>query len=108
MYARFFHRRALKGRILQRCRLPWTHIGQRVAGPDVGFPDAPGGQQGIEVVVIAGHQVICGALEHLGVYNVDAVGVQRQRIMRQGPASIKREITAGSCSGLQHSWRCTE
>ena len=63
-----------------------TYVGQRVARPDVGFPDAPGGQQGVEVVVIAGHQVICGALEHLGVHNVDAVGVQRQRIMRQGPA----------------------
>ena len=85
-----------------------TYVGQRVARPDVGFPDAPGGQQGVEVVVIAGHQVICGALEHLGVHNVDAVGVQRQRIMRQGPASIKRQIAACSRSGLRHSWRCTE
>ena len=64
-----------------------TYVGQRVAGPDVGFPDAPGGQQGIEVVVIAGDQMICGALEDLGVHNVDAVGVQRQGIMRQCPAS---------------------
>ena len=90
------------------CMTARAYIGQRVAGPDVGFSDAPGGQQSVEVVVIAGHQMICGALEHLGVYNVDAVGVQRQRIMRQGPASTKREITACSCSGLRHSWRCTE
>ena len=58
-----------------------TYIAQRVAGPNVGFPDAPGRQQGVKVIVIAGHQMICGALEDLGVHDVNAVGVQRQRIM---------------------------
>lgn len=58
-----------------------THRGQRIASTNIGFPNAPGRQQCIEVVVIAGHQVICGACKYLGVHNVNAVGIQGQRVM---------------------------
>lgn len=60
---------------------------QGVARANVGFPDAPSWQQSIEVIIVASHQVICGAGKYLGVHDVNAVGVQGQGVVRQRPTS---------------------
>lgn len=62
------------------------HLRQRVGRANICFADAPGRQHSVEVVVIAGHDVIRTVGEDLRVHDVDAARVQRQRVVRQRPA----------------------
>lgn len=84
--------RSTPGTYHQVCALSWqqqtgkrTHLSQGVGRADICFAYAPGWQHSIEVIVIAGHNMVGAVGKHLRPGDVNAVGIQRQRIVRQRP-----------------------